>query len=116
MKHHPRKYGRTKFGLNRYMHGFLDLITLLFVSSYHQRPMHFFGSLGFLFLVIGGGINLYLTIDKYFFGANLADRPLLLLGVMLMVLGAQIFSIGFLGELIFKQQNRRHPPNIKDKI
>ncbi len=116
VRHHARKHGDTKFGFSRYMHGFLDLITLLFVSSYHQRPMHFFGTLGFLLLVVGGVINLYLTIDKYFFGANLADRPLLLLGVMLMVLGAQIFSIGFLGELIFKQQNRRHPPNVKDKI
>lgn len=116
VRHHPRKHGKTKFGLSRYMHGFLDLITLLFVSRYLQRPMHFFGTLGFLFLLVGGGINLYLTIDKLFFGHPLGDRPLLLFGVMLMVLGAQIFSVGFLGELIFKQQNQRQSPNIKDKI
>lgn len=116
VRHHPRKHGKTKFGLSRYMHGFLDLITLLFVSRYLQRPMHFFGTLGFFFLLAGGGINLYLTIDKLFFGHPLGDRPLLLFGVMLMVLGAQIFSVGFLGELIFKQQNQRQSPNIKDKI
>src|SRR5699024_11894793 len=102
VKHHPRKYGKTKFGISRFMHGFLDLLTLLFVNRYLQRPMHFFGTLGFLFLFVGGLINLYLTVDKLVFGANLDDRPLLLFGVMMMVLGAQLFSIGFLGELIQK--------------
>jgi len=114
--HQARKYGNTKFGFDRYMHGFLDLITLLFVNRYLQRPMHFFGTLGFIFLLVGGIINLYLTVDKLFFGVHLSNRPLLLLGVMLMVLGAQIFSIGFLGELILKHQGQRQPPNIQDKI
>ncbi len=116
VRHHSRKYGKTKFGISRFMHGFLDLLTLMFVSNYHQRPMHFFGALGFLFLAAGGGINLYLTIDKLFFGPPLGERPFLLFGVMLMVLGAQFFSIGFLGELIFKRRNDQHSPNIKDKI
>lgn len=116
VRHHPRKYGETKFGLSRFMHGFLDLITLVFVNNYLQRPMHFFGTLGFLFLVIGGLINLYLTIMKLFFGESLSGRPLLLLGVMLMVLGAQIFSIGFLGELINKARGRPQKPNIKEQI
>jgi glycosyltransferase involved in cell wall biosynthesis len=116
VKHHPRKYGETKFGLSRFMNGFLDLLTLLFVNRYLQRPMHFFGALGFLFLVIGGAINLYLSIDKLVFGEPLGDRPLLLLGVMLMVLGAQIFSIGFLGELIQKRNEKQQKPNIKEHI
>ncbi|SMO80562.1 glycosyltransferase family 2 protein [Fodinibius sediminis] len=116
VKHHARKYGETKFGLSRFMHGFLDLLTLLFVNRYLQRPMHFFGTLGFLFLFIGGIINGYLTIEKLFFGANLDDRPLLLFGVMLMVLGAQIFSIGFLGELIQKRNEKQQRPNIKESI
>lgn len=116
VKHHPRKYGKTKFGFSRFMHGFLDLLTLLFVNRYLQRPMHFFGTLGFLFLILGGLINLYLTIDKIFYGANLGDRPMLLLGVMLMVLGAQIFSIGFLGELIQKGNERKQKPNIKETV
>lgn len=116
VKHHSRKFGKTKFGLSRFMHGFLDLISLVFVNNYLQRPMHFFGTIGFLLLVIGGIINLYLAIDKLVYGAILGDRPLLLLGVMLMVLGAQIFSIGFLGELFFKNRNEHKEPNIKETI
>lgn len=116
VKHHPRKYGNTKFGLSRFTNGFLDLLTLLFVNKYLQRPMHFFGALGFLFLFIGGVINLYLSIEKIFFGAPLGDRPLLLFGVMLMVLGAQFFSIGFLGELIQKRSEKKEKPNVKDTI
>jgi glycosyltransferase involved in cell wall biosynthesis len=116
VKHHPRKYGETKFGFSRFMNGFLDLLTLLFVNRYLQRPMHFFGTLGVLFLLFGGAINLYLSVDKIFFGEPIGDRPLLLLGVMLMVLGAQIFSIGFLGELIQKRNEKQQKPNIRDTI
>lgn len=116
VKHHARKYGETKFGISRFMHGFLDLLTLLFVNRYLQRPMHFFGTLGFLLLLVGGLINGYLTIEKLFYGAVLGDRPLLLFGVMLMVLGAQIFSIGFLGELFQKRNEKEHKPNIKEVI
>ena len=116
VKHHPRKHGKTKFGLSRFMNGFLDLITLVFINSYLQRPMHFFGSIGFLFLVIGGGINCYLAIIKIFFDQPLSNRPLLLAGVMLMVLGAQFFSIGFLGELINRTREAPSKPNIKDKL
>lgn len=116
VKHHPRKYGTTKFGISRFMHGFLDLLTLLFVNTYLQRPMHFFGSLGFLLLLVGGLVNLYLTVDKIFFGHNIGDRPLLLLGVMLMVLGVQIISVGFLGELIQKGNEEKQRPNIREKI
>lgn len=116
VKHHPRKFGKTKFGLSRFMHGFLDLLTLVFVNRYLQRPMHFFGTVGFLLLIIGGAINSYLAIDKIFFDAVLSDRPLLLLGVMLMVLGAQIFSIGFLGELFFRNHDHFKKPNIKETI
>ena len=114
--HHPRKYGETKFGFSRFMHGFLDLLTLLFVNRYLQRPMHFFGTLGFLLLLLGGIINGYLTIEKLFYGSPLGNRPLLLFGVMLMVLGAQIFSIGFLGELIQKRNAKQHKPNINEVV
>jgi len=116
VKHHSRKFGKTKFGLSRFMHGFLDLISLVFVNNYMQRPMHFFGTIGVLLLVVGGFINLYLAIDKLVYGAILGDRPLLLLGVMLMVLGAQIFSIGFLGELFLKNRNEHNKPNIKETV
>ncbi len=77
--------------------------------------MHFFGTLGFFFLVVGGLINAYLAAAKIFFGVYLSGRPLLLFGVMLMVLGAQFFSIGFLGELINRNRGTPKKPNIKDK-
>ncbi len=116
VNHHPRKYGKTKFGISRFLNGFLDLLTLLIVNRYMQRPMHFFGSLGVLFLLIGGGINLYLAYIKIFYGAALGDRPLLFLGIMLVVVGVQFFSIGFLGDMINKGQVKKQKPNISNKI
>lgn len=116
VQHHPRKYGTTKFGLPRFMHGFLDLITLMFINHYSQRPMHFFGSLGVLFLLLGTVINGYLAVEKLFYGIFIGNRPLLLLGIMLMVLGAQFFSIGFLGELYLQGKNEYKKPNIKETL
>jgi len=116
VNHHPRKYGKTKFGISRFLNGFLDLLTLLIVNRYMQRPMHFFGSLGVLFLLIGGGINLYLAYIKILYGAALGDRPLLFLGIMLVVVGVQFFSIGFLGDMINKGQVKKQKPNISNKI
>lgn len=116
VEHHPRKYGRTKFGLSRFMHGFLDLLTLVFVNNYMNRPMHFFGSIGVLLLFIGGIINLYLAYIKIIYDAALTNRPLLFLGIMLVVIGVQFFSIGFLGDMINKSQVRTRNPNIRDRI
>lgn len=116
VQHRPRKYGSTKFGLSRFMHGFLDLVTLKFMSQYRQRPMHFFGTIGTILLASGLAINIYLAVIKIFGQAHLSNRPLLLLGVMLMVLGAQFFSIGFLGELFYKNRGHHSNPNIRDKI
>lgn len=114
--HHARKYGKTKFGLSRFMHGFLDLITLMFVHNYMNRPMHFFGSIGVLALVIGGGINLYMAYIKLFYDQALSDRPLLYLGILLVVVGVQFFSIGFLGDMINRKERKREQPNIRDRI
>ena len=116
VKHHPRKYGKTKFGISRFLNGFLDLITLLFVNRYKQRPMHFFGSIGILFLIIGGGISAYLAYIKIFMGEPLANRPLLFLGILLILVGVQFFSIGFLGELINRWQVKYQNPEIAEKM
>lgn len=116
VNHHPRKYGKTKFGISRFLNGFLDLLTLLIVNRYMQRPMHFFGSLGVLFLLIGGGINLYLAYIKIFYESPLGERPLLFLGIMLVVVGVQFFSIGFLGDMINKGQVKKQKPNVSNKI
>ncbi len=114
--HHPRKYGHTKFGLSRFINGFLDLVTILFVQKYLQKPMHFFGSIGVLLLFIGGGINVYLAFIKLVYGSGIGERPLLFLGILLMVLGVQFFSTGLIGELINKNHVEHQKPNIKESI
>jgi glycosyltransferase involved in cell wall biosynthesis len=102
VRHHPRKYGETKFGLERFIQGFLDLITVLFLTRFAVRPMHFFGGLGTLTFTTGVGINLWLTIDKLVFGHPIGDRPLLLLGLLLILFGAQLFTTGLLGEMVIQ--------------
>jgi glycosyltransferase involved in cell wall biosynthesis len=114
--HHPRKFGKTKFGLSRFMNGFLDLLTLLFMNHYMQRPMHLFGTLGVVMLVAGTVINIYLAYIKIVLDMPLANRPLLFLGILLLMLGVQFFSIGFLGELINRGQIKQEQPNIREKI
>jgi len=114
--HHPRKYGKTKFGVSRFLNGFLDLITLLFVNRYMRRPMHFFGLFGVLFLTVGFGISLYLAYIKIFMGAHLGNRPLLFLGILLIMVGVQFFSIGFLGELINKDFIGKDKPEVWKKL
>lgn len=114
--HHPRKYGKTKFGLSRFMNGFLDLVTLTFVQRYLQKPMHFFGTVGVLLLLAGGGINLYMVYVKYVLSQGIGDRPLLFLGILLMVVGVQFFSTGLLGELINKNNVENQKPRIRERV
>ena len=102
VKHHARKYGRTKFGIERFARGFLDLLTTLFMTRFAARPMHFFGSLGMMAFLGGFLISLWISIDKLFFGNPIGDRPLLLFGVMLILLGSQMFATGLLGEMIIR--------------
>lgn len=109
VEHHPRKYGRTKFGFERFVRGFLDLISVVFLTRFAARPMHFFGALGSLAFLGGLLISLYLTIDKIFYGQPLGDRPLLLFGVMLILLGAQMFSTGLLGEMMIRREMEDRP-------
>ncbi len=116
VSHHSRKYGTTKFGLSRFLNGFLDLVTLLFVNRYMQRPMHFFGLFGVIFLLVGTAINGYLAWMKIFFDEPLGNRPLLFLGILLIVVGVQFFSIGFLGEMLNKGQVERQKPSVARTI
>jgi glycosyltransferase involved in cell wall biosynthesis len=102
VEHHPRKYGRTKFGLERFVRGFLDLVTVIFLTRFAVRPMHFFGSIGTIAFVFGFAVSLWLSIDKLVFGENLSDRPLLLLGALLILFGAQMFTTGLLGEIVIQ--------------
>ncbi|MDG5768059.1 glycosyltransferase family 2 protein [Balneolales bacterium ANBcel1] len=116
VQHHPRKFGESKFGLSRFIKGFLDLVTLLFLGHYMKRPMHFFGGVGTLFLIIGGAITLYLTVMRLFFEVYLSGRPLFLFGILFLLLGVQFFSVGFLGEILNQNRagNKGDPVNIQD--
>ncbi|MGB5999757.1 MAG: glycosyltransferase family 2 protein, partial [Thermoanaerobaculia bacterium] len=97
--HHARKHGESKYGWDRFYKGLLDLITVLFITRYTRRPLHLFGVIGLGALVVGFGINLYLAI-LWFNGESLSNRPLLLLGVLLMLLGIQVVTTGLIGEMI----------------
>lgn len=103
VKHHPRKYGKSKYGFSRLINGSLDLITVKFLTGYATRPMHVFGIPGGISLLVGFFIGLYLVILKYWKGILLIDRPLLLLAVLLILLGLQFLSIGLLGEMMVFQ-------------
>lgn len=116
VKHHPRKYGTTKFGLSRFINGFLDLLTLMFIHVYFQRPMHFFGTLGAGFVSIGTAITIYLVIMRVFFDQFLSNRPLLLFGGLFIILGLQFFSVGFLGEMLNKSRNKQRKINIRTTL
>ena len=107
VEHCPRIYGKSKYGASRLLKGLLDLMTIKFLMSFAKRPMHLFGSIGFLSLIIGFVINLYLFYIRVFLFQPIGDRPLLILGVLLMVLGAQFISIGFLGEMIAQKTPKK---------
>ncbi len=99
VKHHPRKYGKSKYGLMRLIHGLLDLITVKFLISYSARPLQLFGIPGLISLAAGFVIGAYLTTEKFFLDKALADRPLLLLAVLLVFIGVQFIVMGLLGEI-----------------
>ena len=114
--HHARKYGKTKFGLSRFMNGFLDLITLMFIHTYMSKPMHFFGTIGFVSLSTGGAIVTYLAFMRVFYNEYLSNRPLLLFGILLLVMGVQLFSIGFVGEMLNNSEKRGRKVNIREEV
>ena len=112
--HHARRHGVSKYGWDRFYKGLLDLITVLFITRYTRRPLHLFGAVGLVFLAAGFGIDLYLAI-LWMGGATLSNRPLLLLGVLLMLLGIQVLTTGLLGEMItFKNFRRPDSYSIKE--
>ncbi|MDH7487007.1 MAG: glycosyltransferase family 2 protein [Anaerolineae bacterium] len=103
VNHRPRAYGRSKYGsLRRTVKVFLDLLTVRFLLSYATRPIHIFGGLGLLAALVGGAIGLYLSYAKLVLGESIGNRPLLTLGVLLMIVGVQMISMGLLGELVVR--------------
>ena len=119
VQHQARKYGVTKFGMSRFINGFLDLITISFLSHFGKRPMHFFGALGVLMFFIGFLFSAYVGIDKLFINPNgrlIADRPQFYLALTTMLIGTQFFIAGFLGEIILKTKNNEERYKISELV
>ncbi|MBT8384318.1 MAG: glycosyltransferase family 2 protein [Bacteroidia bacterium] len=119
VQHQARKYGKTKFGIDRFINGFLDLITIWFLSKFGKRPMHLFGLLGSLMFFIGFCFALYLGIDKLFIhptGRLLTSRPQFYLSIVAMIIGTQLFLAGFIGELILRTKQNEERYKISEKV
>ncbi len=111
VRHHPRKNGRSKYGITRTIRVVLDLITVKFLSGYSTRPGHLFGAYGILSLLAGSGVTVFLGVQRLFFHTSLADRPLLLLGILLVITGVQLITMGLLGEMLSRtyHESQRKP-------
>jgi dolichol-phosphate mannosyltransferase len=106
VNHRPREHGRSRYGPERYLRAFLDLLTVSFIGRYRHRPLHLFGGLGLVLGVIGFAVLVYLTVLKAS-GEAIGHRPLLILGVLLVVVGMQFFSLGLISELVLSQHVER---------
>ncbi|MBK8700904.1 MAG: glycosyltransferase family 2 protein [Saprospiraceae bacterium] len=117
VQHQARKYGVTKFGLSRFLYGFLDLFSIMFMGKFGKRPMHFFGALGTLMNFLGFAILLYLSAAKLFLSATgIANRPLFFLGLLLIIVGFQLFITGFIAELVTRNATERNKYKIEKTI
>lgn len=119
VQHQARKYGSTKFGAERFIHGFLDLITIWFVSKFGRRPMHLFGAWGVLMFFVGLCFSLYLGVDKLFLnptGRLITERPQFFIALTAMIMGTQLFLAGFIGEIMVRSRKNDTRYNISDKI
>jgi len=120
--HQKRKFGVTKFGLERFFNGFLDLLSISFVSKFGKRPMHFFGTIGSLFFIGGGIISLWILIDKIYHNLNrlpirgVTDQPLFYLALLAMIIGTQLFLTGFLAEMISRSSSDKSIYIIEKRI
>lgn len=117
VEHRARKYGVSKFGLERFINGFLDLASIMFIGKFGKRPMHFFGALGFFSFFIGFLIAGYLAIAKIAFDKyNMTDRPIFFLALLCMIIGSQLFLTGFIGELVTRNAPERNNYLVEEQI
>ena len=117
VEHYPRKFGTTKFGLERFIRGFLDLLTLSFVTRFGKRPMHLFGTLGLVAFFIGFIIAVILAVQKFAFEQyHMTERPIFYVALVSMIIGVQLFSAGFLAEMISRSGHDRNHYQVEKKI
>ena len=117
VQHQKRKYGSSKFGLSRFIRGYLDLVTINFISKFSNRPMHFFGLLGSITFLIGFGIAVYLACTRLFMHVyGMTRRPLFYFALLAIIIGVQLFSTGFLAEMITSTQRDKRVYSISERI
>ncbi len=118
VQHRARQHGKSKYGLERYLRGFFDLLTVRMVTHYIKSPLYLFGRIGLISTILGSVITLYLSIMKIFWGMPLSNRPLLLMGILLILGGLQFISLGLMSELIINRINpaQRLPLSIETTI
>ncbi len=117
VSHQARKYGHSKFGMSRFINGFLDLLSIMLVGKFGKRPMHFFGTIGTFTFIIGFFILLYLSASKLWWDeTGIADRPIFYFGILALIIGSQLFLSGFLAELVVRNSSHRDHYKIADSI
>lgn len=122
VKHQPRKFGKSKFGMNRFINGFLDLLSLWFLSKFGKKPMHFFGLIGSLMFLVGALTSLYLIVQKIIYQSQglkfraVTDQPLFYIALVALIIGIQLFLSGFIAELVSRNSSERNIYKIKKKI
>lgn len=122
VQHRERKYGVTKFGLERFVNGFLDLMSITFVSKFGKKPMHFFGLWGTIAFLFGGGVSFYLVLQKFRKSImniptrDVTDKPLFYIALAIMIIGTQLFLAGYLGELISRSSNNRNNYQVSKRL
>lgn len=122
VQHRERKYGKSKFGLERFVRGPLDLLSVTFITRFGRRPMHFFGVWGTIMFVLGGGVSLYLLIEKVYKSfhniptRDVTEKPLFYLALLAIILGVQLFLAGFIGELVSRNATDRNKYQVEKKV
>ena len=117
VQHQARKYGVTKFGMERFLYGFLDLLSVSFMTRFAKRPMHIFGALGVLSFFLGSCIVIYLTIAKFAFEVyRMTERPIFYIGMLSIIIGVQLFLAGFLGELVSRNGPNRNQYDVAKTV
>jgi glycosyltransferase involved in cell wall biosynthesis len=117
VEHRKRQYGKTKYGISRFVKGYLDLLSITFMVRFGKRPMHLFGAIGTFIFIIGFGIAAYLAYAKFFMAAyKMTERPLFYFGLLAMIIGSQLFMTGFLAELVSSNSSRKESYGISERI
>ena len=114
VRHQARKFGSTKYDSSRFFSGLFDFLSVLFITRYLRRPMHFFGMAGLISFLLGFIISLYVTLDKILLHKPVSNRPILFLGILLLILGVQLFSTGLLGEMLSTSSSKESSFTVRE--